>query len=82
MGNERTIGLYPKYHVNRNDGTDEVGEKHEHCADKYFVLDMEHDPYARPAVLAYAVACEKTHPVLAADLRKAAATLPFAGGRT
>lgn len=82
MGNEQKVGIYDKYAVTRNDGTDGPGRKHEHCAGKYFVLDMEHDPYAKPAVLAYAAACEKTHPVLAADLREAAARLPFSGGRT
>lgn len=80
MGNEQQIGIYNKYAVARNDGTSAPGKKHEAC--EYFVLDMTHDPYARPAILAYAEACRKTHPVLAADLLNAAVTLPFKGGRT
>ncbi len=44
--------------------------KHEHC--EYFVLDWVHDPFAIPAALAYAAACEEEYPVLAADLRRRA----------
>ena len=35
----------------------------------YFVLDWVHDPFAIPAALAYAAACEATYPELARDLR-------------
>jgi hypothetical protein len=80
MGGEQRVGLYNKYTVYRNDGSSDPGMKHDGCA--YFVLDLTHDPYAKPAILAYADACESTHPVLAADLRKAAETYPFKGGRT
>lgn len=64
-------GLYQKYHVDRLDGNDSPGDKHHGC--DYFVLDLHHDPFAWSAVLAYAAACERTHPVLASDLRKSAA---------
>ena len=62
----RHIGLYQKYRVERMDKS----EKHQGCA--YFVLDMTtgHDPYAVPAIRAYADACEKEYPFLAKDLRK------------
>ncbi len=80
MGNEQRIGLYRKYKVERLDGSGEPGRKHEAC--EYFILDLDHDPFALPAILAYAQACRLTHPVLAADLFKAAGTKPFAGGRT
>ena len=61
------VGIYRKFLVSRTDGSSRVGGKHEHCA--YFVLDWEHDPFAVAAALAYADACEATHPALAADLR-------------
>jgi hypothetical protein len=60
-------GVYRKFDVRRTDGSDQPGGKHEGC--EYFVLDVTHDPYAIPALTAYAKACEDTHPVLAADLR-------------
>ncbi len=37
---------------------------------RYFVLNYATDPYARTALLAYADACETTHPVLARELRE------------
>jgi len=62
------VGIYHKFDVNRVDGTDREGEKHEGC--NYFVLDLTHDPFAKAAVLAYADACEQEYPVLAKDLRE------------
>jgi hypothetical protein len=59
-------GLYQKYRVERIDGSSEQGRKHESCA--YFVLDLDHDPYALPALKAYARACRKEYPSLAHDL--------------
>jgi hypothetical protein len=60
-------GLFRKFVVGRVDGSDKPGGKHHGCT--YFVLDVDHDPCARPALAAYAAACESTHPTLAADLR-------------
>ena len=60
-------GLFRKFVVGRVDGSDKPGGKHHGCT--YFVLDVDHDPCARPALAAYAAACEGTHPTLAADLR-------------
>ncbi|KAF1043466.1 DUF3310 domain-containing protein [Xylophilus sp.] len=60
-------GLFHKFEVRRVDGSDAPGGKHHGCV--YFVLDIDHDPYAVPAVLAYADACEATHPLLAENLR-------------
>ena len=60
------VGVYNKYHVQRTDGRDVAGEKHESCA--YFVLDLTHDPHAVPALRAYAESCRKTHPQLAIDI--------------
>lgn len=60
-------GLYPKYRVERRDGN----EKHRGCA--CFVLDLDHDPHALPAIAAYATSCQTSRPALARDLRAALA---------
>lgn len=60
-------GIYRKFKIERTDGKSEPGEKHYGC--EYFVLDLTHDPFAGPAIKAYADACEDTHPHLANDLR-------------
>jgi hypothetical protein len=67
-GHDRQMGLYNKYDIKRSDGTDGPGGKHEHC--EYFVLDLTHDPHARPAIAAYAESCEIEFPRLARDLRE------------
>jgi hypothetical protein len=59
-------GIYRKYNVTRTDGSSAPGGKHEHCG--YFVLDLEHDEFAIPALLAYVKACRKTKPELANDI--------------
>lgn len=64
MGVDRR-GLYHKYDVKR---TQDTGDKHKDC--KYFVLDLSHDPFAVPAIRAYAEACRKTHPVLSRELMR------------
>lgn len=69
-------GLYPKYRVERTDGTDQPGGKHEGC--RYFVLDLDHDFNAIPALMAYAARAEEKYPVLAKDLRQAARDLEAA----
>jgi hypothetical protein len=69
-----SAGLHRKYQVTRTDGSSGEGGKHEHCA--YFVLDLEHDEFAIPALKAYAKACRKTHPELADDLERIVATEP------
>jgi hypothetical protein len=68
VSNDNERGLYRKYDVKRTDGSSEPGGKHERCA--YFVLDLEHDEFALPALIAYAGAAHKTHPALAADIMK------------
>ena len=62
-----TQGLFKKFEVKRLDGSDDPGGKHHGC--EYFVLDLDHDPYARAVLLAYANACWTTYPKLAHDLR-------------
>ena len=64
---QKNRGLYDKFTIERNDGRDEPGEKHEGC--RYFTLDVDHDPHAIPALRAYAVSCEAEYPLLARDLR-------------
>jgi hypothetical protein len=66
-GTEPVEGLYRKFWVRRTDGGSRDGEKHEDC--DYFVLDWAHDPFAIPAALAYATACEAKYPELAANIR-------------
>jgi hypothetical protein len=64
---DRTRGIYNKFHVTRTDGKSEPGEKHHGCT--YFVLDIDHDPHAIPALEAYANSCASEYPLLALDVR-------------
>jgi len=66
--------VFDKFRVERTDGSSEPGERHHGCP--YWVLDLRHDPYAEPAVRAYAEACRETHPVLSASLIEYAEMLP------
>jgi len=59
-------GLYDKFIVLRVDRRDAPGEKHHKC--RYFVLDVDHDEYALPALKAYAKACKEEYPQLTQDL--------------
>lgn len=59
-------GLYDKFVVTRTDGGSASGEKHDGC--RYFVLDLTHDPFAMPALRAYAMKCRSARPELALDL--------------
>lgn len=64
---DKNRGLYGKFNrINRVDGSSRPGGKHDGC--DYFVLDLTHDPFAIPALRAYAAACKDEHPLLAADL--------------
>lgn len=56
-------GMYGKYHVVHLH--DPIG-KHTHC--RYFVLDPQHDPFATPALEAYATAARGEYPYLAKDI--------------
>lgn len=67
-------GLYQKFtRIERADGQHEPGRKHADC--EYFVLDLDHDPHAYAALLAYARSCESEYPLLARDLRTRAALM-------
>ena len=61
-------GLSDKFEVHRKYGTDAPGGKHHGC--QYFVLDVTHDPHARPALLAYAQSCRAEYPLLAEDIER------------
>lgn len=63
---DRSLGLYPKFKVERIDGTSAPGGKHHRCF--CFVLDLDHDPHAKVALKAYADSCRAEYPVLAKDL--------------
>ena len=65
---DKSKGLYNKYRVERTDGKSQPGEKHFGC--EYFVLDLTHDPFALPALMAYSEACNAEYPKLAIDLMK------------
>ncbi|HEY3559635.1 MAG TPA: hypothetical protein VGL05_19335 [Kribbella sp.] len=60
---EDAAGLEHRYHVQRLN--DDSG-KHTNC--RYFVLDPQHDQFARVALWHYATACEPTNAPLARDL--------------
>ena len=54
--------LYRKFHITRDDPTG----KHANCF--YFVLDVDHDKHAIPALEAYAKDCAEERPTLSRDL--------------
>lgn len=70
---DTTRGLFQKFYVERTDGTSAAGRKHDGC--DYFVLDLTHDPFALPALAAYAKACRSKYPALAKDLDAKVATM-------
>jgi len=65
---DRNRGIYRKFFVSRVDGSSGIGGKHEHCF--HFVIDVDHDPYAGAALMAYAEVCAEEHPKLSEDLKK------------
>ncbi len=68
MINQKTTGLYPKFHVHRNDGRDHPGG--DRADADYFVLDLTHDKHALIALQAYAHSCAEEYPELAKDLNQ------------
>lgn len=63
---DRKRGLYQRYTVKRVDGSSLPLGRHHHC--HYFVIDLNHDIYAGPALEAYADRCIDQYPLLAKDL--------------
>lgn len=64
--NQKEEGILAKFAVHRLDGKDQPGGKHEGCW--YWVLDPTHDPFAIPALRAYAEACRLEYPKLYTEL--------------
>lgn len=65
-GHDNNRGLYRKFKVTRTDGKSAPGKKHERC--RYYVLDLDHDEFARAALQAYGLACKAKFPQLSEDL--------------
>lgn len=63
---QQQTGVYGKFAVRRVDGRDAPGGDR-HGAD-YFVLDVTHDRFAKPALAAYVQACAGDYALLAQDL--------------
>ena len=62
---ERNV-KFDKYKVQRSDANDQPGCRHHGC--EYFVLDITHDPFAVPALRAYAAACKESDPELSESI--------------
>ena len=60
--------LWGKYEVHRVDHAEGNPASKHYLGCAYFVLDLDHDPYAPEALRAYAVACKDTHPILSEEL--------------
>lgn len=58
--------VHDKFKVTRTDGRSAPGKKHDDC--QYFVLDVTHDPYAGPALEAYAEWCRDDYPELSQSI--------------
>lgn len=67
---DKERGAYQKFFVTvaRVDDSSRPGGKHQFCY--FYVLDLEHDPFAIPALRAYIDACRSEYPSLASDLEK------------
>ena len=65
-----TRGVYRKYTVRRTDGRDALGAKHDGC--HLFILDLDHDPAAKGALLEYCRGHAETgdRPQLVQELRE------------
>lgn len=64
--NQQRAGVYRKFNVSRTDGRDLAGgDRH---GAEYFVLDVTHDRFAKPALAAYAAACRGDYPSLSDDM--------------
>lgn len=66
---DKERGLYNKFSVQRTDGRDATGQKHDGC--RYFVLDITHDDFAVDALATYMHEARKAgYELLADDLRE------------
>lgn len=62
-----------KFTVIRTDGGSARGKKHHKC--RYWVLDLDHDQFIIPALIAYAEACAGLMPVLSGQVLELVAQL-------
>lgn len=69
---DKNLGLYGKYHVRR---LNDWRNKHDHC--RYYVLDLNHDRHAQPAIRAYIESCKNEYPRLALELTKLLDTIDY-----
>lgn len=58
--------IYEKFQVRRTGGSDAPGGRHDGCL--YFALDVDHDPFGRESLYAYADVCRGVMPQLSADI--------------
>lgn len=58
--------FYQKYNVQRLNRLNDRTGRYDGC--EFFVLDLDHDRYAKIALLAYAGACEEEFPLLSRNL--------------
>lgn len=72
---DESRGVYHKFNVSRTDGSSEPGGKHAECF--HFVLDCEHDPHAKVALMAYEDSCRTQYPALAEGLSHIVGTARF-----
>ncbi len=72
--------IYEKYVIRRTDGQHRPGKKHAEC--RYFVLDLDHDPAAIPALRRYILECVGDRPDLALSLNDLLADLGHGGMHT
>lgn len=59
---QSNIGLYEKYTVTRNDGKSPDA--------RYFVIDLDNDPFAKGTIAQYMEECHEEYPLLAHDLMR------------
>jgi len=71
---QKNLGLYNKFYIERTDDRDLIGGDRENA--EYLVLDLTYDPHARVAAVAYAKAVETEYPLLARDILDKLAFMP------
>jgi len=69
MGDQEPKGIYGKYVIQKADGSPTDPKA------VYFTLRLDTDPFARKAMVTYALVCEYEQPELAQDIWKVLASL-------
>lgn len=65
---KQPTGLYDKFRITRRDKRDQIGGDRMNA--DYFVLDLTYDPFAKKALLAYALACAAEYPELSNQIMR------------